>query len=201
MTDTGQSCISGPKFVMNYIGYMLFSLIEDPWGTDLEEGWFKCNERTKLPNFWLLYGGYWMEVRSEDYIIEMDWGYCALCFHPDRNDEWILGDAFMRGWYNIHDHDKNRFGFVPYRGSQKKPAQIATRAPTVELSFKETSDFDGFVTYQHGISRGGKNTLIVFAFLAAGGIAILVWQLTKKAAITGQKQVEAKTSLEAISQE
>lgn len=28
-------------------------------------------------------------------------------------DEWIFGDAFMRGWYNIHDHDNVRFGFVP----------------------------------------------------------------------------------------
>ena len=111
-------------------------------------------------------------------MIEADYGYCALCFHADRNDEWILGDAFMRGWYNIHDHANNRFGFVPYRGSPKSPAIRAYTTPRTKLSYN-THDFDDFVIYQHG--KGSKIAMIVIFTLAGiGGVAVLVWHLTKK---------------------
>lgn len=31
----------------------------------------------------------------------------------------------MRGWYNIHDHEKMRMGFVPFKGSSKSGAIAA----------------------------------------------------------------------------
>lgn len=45
-------------------------------------------------------------------------------------NEWILGDAFMRGWYNIHDHANLRMGFVPFTGSSKSAPITATTTPT-----------------------------------------------------------------------
>lgn len=41
MTDTGQSCLSGPPEIIEYINEKLFSLIENPeGGTELEYGYF-----------------------------------------------------------------------------------------------------------------------------------------------------------------
>lgn len=58
----------------------------------------------------MLYGGYWFEVLPEDYLIDVslasDGSVCALCLTSiDGFYEWILGDVFMRGYYNIHKHE------------------------------------------------------------------------------------------------
>lgn len=49
-----------------------------------------------------------MEVLPEDYVIAIttDKKFCAVCLRAkDDFDSWILGDAFMRNWYSIHDLD------------------------------------------------------------------------------------------------
>lgn len=80
-----------------------------------------------MPSFELLYGGYWFEVSKEDYIIEVDSTWCTLCMSPYSGlDFWILGDAFMRGWYNIHDHENMRMGFVPHATSAKATPEVMT---------------------------------------------------------------------------
>ena len=100
----------------------------------------------------------------------------------------------MRGWYNIHDHANNRFGFVPYRGSQKSPAIRAYTTPRTKLSYN-THDFDGFVTYQHG-SGSRIAMIVIFTLAGIGGVAILVWQLTKKSSgVQSQEQVKSKKAV------
>ena len=97
------------------------------WGT-----LFWCSERVKLPDFELLFGDYWMRVRQEDYVVELDeeGQVCGMCFSATDSGYWLLGDAFMRGWYNIHDHENSRMGFVPFAGSSKPPAELAASKPT-----------------------------------------------------------------------
>ena len=81
---------------------------------------FDCSSKSSFPSFDLLYGGYWFTVTADDYTIEVTSSTCALCLTAfDGLDLWILGDAFMRGWYNIHDHGNLRMGFVPFSGSVK----------------------------------------------------------------------------------
>ena len=46
---------------------------------------------------------------------------------------WVLGVAFMRGWYNIHDYERQSFGFVPYKGSGKTLPWLETVMPTTAL--------------------------------------------------------------------
>ena len=92
---------------------------------------FDCDDATDLPSFELLYGGYWFEVTKEDYIIDLDDNVCSLCLSPYSGlDFWILGDAFMRGWYNIHDHENMRMGFVPHATAVKTKPEVMTTAPT-----------------------------------------------------------------------
>ena len=63
ITDTGSSCILGPKDAINY----LVSSLEDFMGaTASDPNWgtlFFCEKRTSMPDFDLLVDEYWMRVR------------------------------------------------------------------------------------------------------------------------------------------
>ena len=76
-----------------------------------------------MASFDLLFGGYWFQVLAEDYIVPVNnVGTCAICLSESDDGYWLLGDAFMRSWYNIHDHTNGRMGFVPFTGSNKTKA-------------------------------------------------------------------------------
>ena len=94
----------------------------------------------ELPSFEILYGDYWFEVTPEDYLIQHpdDNSICFLCIAGMDLDHWILGDAFMRGWYNIHDHENLRMGFVPHVGSSKSAPVQKTNDPATPLPVEET---------------------------------------------------------------
>jgi hypothetical protein len=65
-----------------------------------------------MPSFELLIGGYWLRVNPSDYAIPVDTNnLCGLCIVPVDQDEWILGDVFMRGYYSMHDLTNNKIGF------------------------------------------------------------------------------------------
>lgn len=99
-----------------------------------------------MANLELLYGGYWMDVTAEDLSIDIygNNSYCSLCFSGGDQDYWILGDAFMRGWYNIHDGDNLRMGFVPFAGSNKVVPTQATSIPTTYLPNVSPPDDSSF---------------------------------------------------------
>ena len=78
-----------------------------------------CSEKDKLPIVEMNFGGHWLEVLPEDYLIELSSGKCAICVAELSVDFWILGDAFLRGYYSVHDIDNLRMGFVPHAGSSK----------------------------------------------------------------------------------
>ena len=53
----------------------------------------------------------------------------------------MLGDAFLRGWYSIHQYEpKPVMGFVPFIGSAKSVPTRATNTPTESLSTDVTLD-------------------------------------------------------------
>ena len=70
-----------------------------------------------------------MEIDPNDYIFEHPLSQCALCLSSTTWDYWILGDAFLKGWYSTHDMDAQQFGFVPHINSNKNPA-VAGTVPT-----------------------------------------------------------------------
>ena len=58
-----------------------------------------------MPSFHLLFGDYWMKVEGKDYVVPVNLaGDCGFCLRTDDGGYWLLGDVFMRGWYNIHDY-------------------------------------------------------------------------------------------------
>ena len=71
LTDTGSSCIIGPSKPINSIMGTIFntsdSVVENSsWGY-----LFDCADKKHMPSFELLYGGYWMKVNPEDYVIDV----------------------------------------------------------------------------------------------------------------------------------
>ena len=73
-----------------------------------------------------------MEMLPEDYIFYDDlYGKCMLCIIDSGDETWLLGDAFMRGFYATHDHAEKRFGFAPHSLSTKN-APYPGEAPCTE---------------------------------------------------------------------
>lgn len=55
-----------------------------------------------------------------------------------KTNQWILGDAFLRGFYSAHDHKSKKFGFAPHSLSEKKsPVRGTTPPETLPVELEE----------------------------------------------------------------
>ena len=70
----------------------------------LSSNYMKCAYILNLPDLYFLYGGHWFGTSPSNYIIDYGGPDCFVCLTPTGNDYWILGDAFMRGYYVTHDY-------------------------------------------------------------------------------------------------
>lgn len=67
---------------------------------------FNCNEIDNLPTIDVLFGDYWIEVLVSDYIDNPGTGTCSFNFRASYDSEVaILGSAFMKNYYIVHDMD------------------------------------------------------------------------------------------------
>ena len=139
LTDTGTSCIIGPSSEVNSIRNAMLALSSDVQSDSSWDYTYPCSDAANMAGFEMLYGGYWMDVTAEDLSIDIysDGSRCSLCFSGYDINYWILGDAFMRGWYNIHDHTNLQMGFVPFGSSTKSVPTEATSIPTTALPYYE----------------------------------------------------------------
>jgi hypothetical protein len=61
----------------------------------------------------------------KDYLLAVDEkelpNECSICIFEETEDpsRWMLGDAFLRGWYSTYDYDKKLMGFAPHATSTK----------------------------------------------------------------------------------
>ena len=150
-TDSGTSCIVGPSLYVDWIIEHLSGLLSS---YTMHPSWghiFYCSEKYLMPSFYLMYGGHWFEVRPEDYVVRVtSTGYCAFCLTPSDafDDYWILGLAFMRGYYNIHDHANKRMGFAAFQDSEddynskSNPVFADVLPTTVVTDSSRGEDFD-----------------------------------------------------------
>lgn len=123
MTDTGTSCTYIPEMYYEPIRKKIIELSAD--GDEAYIDWYgdlmvDCDYVSSFPTISFLFGGYWMEMLPEDYFVEWQ-GECFACLgKEDFLDGFLLGDAFLRGYYSTHDHTNKRFGFAPHAESKKK---------------------------------------------------------------------------------
>ena len=79
-----------------------------------------------------------MDVLPQDYITKDSKNICRVEFNKNNDsDIWVLGEAFLKGWYAAHDHANKKFGFAPHKTSTKLDP-LAGTVPLVELP---SSDF------------------------------------------------------------
>ena len=104
-----------------------------------------------MPSFDILFGDHWFTIEGKDYVVPVnDEGACAFCLVADDSGYWLLGDVFMRGWYNIHDYTNMRMGFVPYQGSTKSKAEAKTSDADADADADAEAGDDGCASDESG---------------------------------------------------
>ena len=151
--------------------------------------YLSCNQKYKLPVVEFLFGGYWMELRPDDYMLEAN-GDCLICIVSDPDfSQVILGSSFLRGFYTTHDLETNKFGFGAHKTSDKADPRPGT-FPTVYLG--------GLEPRGDGTKKSGKILLIVAASLLAGaGLAYLIYWIIKGDA-TASKERNNRNALQIL---
>ena len=81
-----------------------------------------------LPSIFIIFGEYWFEIQSDDYIQLTSEGATTCLLRLIGDDDiggvgtantWNLGLAFMNGYYTVHNYDANRIGLAPHYFSTK----------------------------------------------------------------------------------
>lgn len=123
--------------------------------------YFNCADADNLPTLELLFGGYWLEVSPKDYLLPLSRSSCSLCIYDAEEEEWLLGDAFLRGFYSTHDHDAKKFGFAPHSLSNKK-SPYRGKVPDEKISTLTEDDITWIIVG----SVGGAAILAVALYFA-----------------------------------
>jgi len=85
--------------------------------------------RSKLDDIYLLIEYHWMQISTEDYIIDISnpgiglQQNCELGFEVNRNenaDMWVLGAIFHRGYYARFDLAEGKIGLAPNTSGRKQ---------------------------------------------------------------------------------
>jgi len=113
IVDSGTALISGPSSqittLMNLLGATKYTPEEVP---DMDLFKAPCSE---VPNMSVTFtiGGKDYTLVGEDLVVQrLDGGFCDLGFSTAAEDEWTLGDVFMRKFYVQFDFGRKRLGFA-----------------------------------------------------------------------------------------
>ncbi len=82
----------------------------DTFFTDGYFTYFQCADIPKLPQFDLLFGGYWLQVSIDDLVLNLD-GYTCVTLLVGA-DFVLLGNPLLRNFYTIYDMKNLRMGFA-----------------------------------------------------------------------------------------
>ena len=105
-----------------------------------------CADVNNYEDVFFLIGGYWLQMKPQDYIINLS-GTCFLGFIPNPGNYFLIGLGLMGGYYTIHDnsnHANARIGFVPHSTSSKIEiaAGKSPSMPIQNLQWERTFMFD-----------------------------------------------------------
>ncbi|KAF1754384.1 hypothetical protein GCK72_020945 [Caenorhabditis remanei] len=77
-----------------------------------------CSTIERQPDLNLNIGGNTYTIKSLDYVLDLGLnnGQCALAFFSSAkmNADWILGDAFIRGYCHVYDFGNSRVGLSKF---------------------------------------------------------------------------------------
>jgi len=118
MLDTGTSLMSGPESDFTSI----LDALNDVGSCQVDgsSGSVTCECSThalsSYPDITFTLGGQGFAVGPEDYFYESG-GSCELLIDGSSEDEWILGDSFLRRYYSVYDMEQRRVGLAEASGS------------------------------------------------------------------------------------
>lgn len=99
--DTGTSLIYVPSKVSTDFFYRL---LKNVYYTEQGSIYVvSCKDRHKFEDVFLMIDDHWLQIRHQDYVLELN-GMCMLAFVNSASSYWLLGDAFLTGYYSIHDN-------------------------------------------------------------------------------------------------
>lgn len=136
--DTGTSLIYVPESIGNDFMYRLTFGKKYIYTNGLFQ--VHCDEKEEFKDVYLVIADKLFQVAAKDYVIDVD-GVCLLAFVVHPSDFWLLGDAFLTGYYSIHDnedHDNARIGFAPH-SSSTKPEIIEFPSSNIEHTFESVA--------------------------------------------------------------
>lgn len=99
----------------------------------------KCDQKDQFEDVYLVIADKLFQVAAKDYVIEIE-GVCLLAFVVHPQEFWLLGDAFLMGYYSIHDnedHTNAKIGIAPH-SSSTKPDIIDFPADDIKETFEST---------------------------------------------------------------
>ena len=79
-------------------------------------------------------GGYWFEMKPEQYTMQVSDERCSFCFGTSSGEQWRLGTSFLKDWYVTHSVKNKRFGFAPHINSWRQAPILATKVPTRDIN-------------------------------------------------------------------
>ena len=141
--DSGWTTLSGPStqitFIKNYITRNMQGVTVDSNGYTT----FSCaSYYSTLPSVFIRLGGYWIEMRPEDYSLKVGTDSCKLLISANESF-WALGMTVMRGYYIVFDIAGDQVGIIPQNDSKKSsivydPATSTTATPLVNPTTSTT---------------------------------------------------------------
>lgn len=105
-----------------------------------------CKDIPNYEDIYLWIDDHRFQISVEDYVFEFNKialepsadfdGLCILSIIDTYGaGYWLLGDAFLKGYYTIHDNDDHanaRIGFAPHAQSSKSFVEILPK-PTTDV--------------------------------------------------------------------
>jgi hypothetical protein len=77
-------------------------------------------DTTKYQSLFIRIELYWTEVTPANFLLTSNNNayptLCVIAIASNSDDSWLLGDAYLRNFYSIHDQTGNRIGLAPAIG-------------------------------------------------------------------------------------
>jgi hypothetical protein len=109
ISDTGTSLIAGPTAAVDAVANALGAVFDPTQGLYTVD----CGQIDSLPDIVFKIQGKDFPITSRSYILNFD-SVCLLGFQAFGGApiDWILGDVFIREWYQIYDFGGARLGLA-----------------------------------------------------------------------------------------
>ena len=151
----------------DFIIEFLVSLLSYSEQDDSQGTVFYCDEIDLLVSVDFLFGGYWIEIIPDHYVLNHGENVCSFCFTNSGIEEITFGHALLLGYYSSFDMDNMRIGFAPLSGQSTEKAVLESgSAPEIYFQdYEINNDLNVFVFMVIAIGSGlsfivGSNYLL-----------------------------------------